>query len=327
MVDYGYVASCELRKFYLENRDLIAAKFLPGVNGNVALWDSLLNLPEFAGEFESDCKSRIIKIFPAGSVGEGITEKVRNAAEALKPWRKGPFYICGILIDAEWRSFIKWKRVKNAVGSFLGKTVFDIGSGNGYYALKAVDEGADYVLAVEPTMVYLYQFYFINKFLKRRNIALFPLRLEEVKPSGIKFDLVFSMGLLYHQKDPIGHLIGLRNYMHRESLLILETLTMDGGERELLFPEGRYARMKNVWFIPSPSMLKIWLGRAGYTDIEVVDISKTESYEQHSVKWISVNSDGKAESLKDFLSPQDKNFTIEGYPAPKRLLARCRYAG
>jgi len=91
-------------------------------------------------------------------------------------------------------------------------------------------------------------------------------------------------------------------------------LTIEGGENEVLMPEGRYAKMGNVWFIPSPATLQLWLRRMGFKEVEVVDVDQTSLEEQRTTEWMNF------ESLSDFLDPNDQNLTIEGYPAPKRVV-------
>jgi tRNA (mo5U34)-methyltransferase len=96
--------------------------------------------------------------------------------------------------------------------------------------------------------------------------------------------------------------------------LCLETLVVEGGPGHVLVPTERYARMKNVWFLPSASELQKWLQRCGFVDIRIVDINKTTSEEQRSTDWMQF------ESLSDSLDPKDTAFTQEGLPAPRRAI-------
>ena len=77
---------------------------------------------------------------------------------------------------------------------------------------------------------------------------------------------------------------------------------------------GRYARMGNVWFIPSCDMLALWLEKLGFKNIKLVDVTTTTAEEQRSTDWMQFHS------LSDFLDPQDVSKTIEGYPAPRRAI-------
>jgi len=76
---------------------------------------------------------------------------LRAALVALHPWRKGPFNVGGVHIDAEWRSDLKWQRVAGAIDSLEGRRVLDVGCGNGYYALRMADAGA--AARVEDTAI------------------------------------------------------------------------------------------------------------------------------------------------------------------------------
>ena len=56
------------------------------------------------------------------------------------------------------------------------------------------------------------------------------------------------MGVLYHRRSPIDHLLELKGCLQTGGELVLETLVIDGGLGEVLVPENRYAKMRNVWF-------------------------------------------------------------------------------
>ena len=122
------------------------------------------------------------------------------------------------------------------------------------------------------------------------------------------------MGLLYHRRSPLDHLLQLKSCLRDGGELVLETLVIDGKRGEVLNPEGRYAKMPNIWFIPSPLTLESWLQRMGFTNIRLVDVTKTTSEEQRATDWMGF------QSLTDFLDPKDPHLTIEGYPAPQRAI-------
>jgi tRNA (mo5U34)-methyltransferase len=128
------------------------------------------------------------------------------------------------------------------------------------------------------------------------------------------FDTVFSMGVLYHCRSPFDHLRELKGQLRPGGELVLETLVIDGGPLEVLVPQGRYAKMRNVWFIPSCDMMHSWLIRAGFAHVRLVDMSVTRPDEQRATEWMTF------ESLQDFLDPNDQTLTVEGYPAPRRAV-------
>ena len=76
----------------------------------------------------------------------------------LVPWRKGPFMIQDIFIDAEWQSNMKWERVLDLNIELKGKNILDVGSGNGYYGFRMLGKGAEFVVCLEPNVSHLTQF-------------------------------------------------------------------------------------------------------------------------------------------------------------------------
>ena len=76
--------------------------------------------------------------------------------------------------------------------------------------------------------------------------------------------------------------------------------------------EGRYAKMPNVWFLPSPETLISWLRKQGFVNAKIIDVTATSTEEQRQTDWMTF------ESLDNFLDPHDKSKTIEGHPAPIR---------
>ena len=122
------------------------------------------------------------------------------------------------------------------------------------------------------------------------------------------------MGVLYHNKNPLRALERVRDALVPGGKLILESMTIPGDQPIALFPEDRYAKMRNCWFIPTASCLKLWVQRAGFENVEIVSCVKSEPKEQRQTKFAPY------ESLKDFLDPNDPDKTIEGYPAPWRVV-------
>jgi tRNA (mo5U34)-methyltransferase len=239
---------------------------------------------------------------------------MRDLLLQLSPWRKGPFDVAGIHIDTEWRSDQKWARLRNSIAPLEGKNVLDVGCGNGYYAFEMRAAGAQTVIGVDPTLLFVMQFLAINAFKKDPCIFVLPARLHELPLPARQFDTAFSMGVLYHQRAPIDHLRQLRQTLKPDGQLVLETLYLPGVNAFASTPEDRYARMRNVWLLPSIPELTIWLGRSGYMDIQVIDESITTVSEQRSTEWMTF------ESLREALDPADSTLTVEGWPAPHRVV-------
>ena len=190
-----------------------------------------------------------------------------------------------------------------------------MGCGNGYYAYRMRDAGADVVIGVDPTVLYVMQFLAVNALRDDQRILVLPARLHELPSTANRFDTTFSMGVLYHQRSPIDHLRELRGTLRPGGQLVLETLFLSGDDAAARTPPGRYARMKNVWLLPTVSELQTWLERTGYREIEIVDASVTTVDEQRSTEWMPF------ESLAEALDPDDVSRTIEGLPAPRRIVA------
>ena len=247
------------------------------------------------------------------SADTGDSRAVRELLLALSPWRKGPFEVAGITIDSEWRSNLKWDRIKNHIEPLEGRDVLDVGAGNGYYALEMSAAGAGTVVGIDPTLLYVVQFLAVAHFVRPQRVHVLPLRLEELPAKSHSFDTTFSMGVLYHQRSPIDHLRALRDTLRPGGELVLETLFVPGRESYASTPPGRYARMRNVWFLPTVAELTTWLRRSRFDAIEVISESVTTTDEQRSTAWM------RFESLREALEPDDPDRTIEGWPAPRRV--------
>jgi tRNA (mo5U34)-methyltransferase len=235
-----------------------------------------------------------------------------NTLRLFHPWRKGPFSIFGIDIDTEWRSDWKWSRIIPHIQSLQGRRVLDVGCGSGYHVLRMLGAGAQLVVGIDPTMLYVMQFLALKHFIPENNGFVLPLRGEDLPQYMQAFDTVFSMGVFYHCRSPIDHLFELKGQIRPGGELVLETLVIEGGAQDVLMPGQRYAKMRNVWFIPSVESLTIWMQRCGFEGVRVVDITATTIEEQRPTEWMHF------ESLADFLDPDDPTKTIEGYPAPLR---------
>ena len=244
----------------------------------------------------------------------GDSDRLRELLMGLHPWRKGPLTLGSVEIDTEWRSDWKWARLKDAIAPLDGRRVLDVGSGNGYYALMMREAGAAMVIGVDPTLLFAMQFQAINVFAQDPAIYILPLRLEETPPANNAFDTTFSMGVLYHQREPRDHLRRLQSTLRPGGQLVLETLYLPGDDMRAETPNDRYARMRNVWSLPTVPMLAKWLEETGYSNIEIVDQAMTTTEEQRSTAWM------RFESLREALDPDDPTKTVEGWPAPHRVI-------
>ena len=289
-------------------------------HGDWNRWEQALKALPDLGPGEVSCAQGPLVLAPDREPDAAHGHALRAALMQLLPWRKGPYRLAGVDIDTEWRSDWKWQRVAPHIEPLAGRLVLDVGCGNGYHCWRMADAGARQVIGIDPTMLFLAQFLAIRRLLKpmepalAQRVELLPVGIEALPGKLRAFDTVFSMGVLYHRRSPIDHLFELRDALRPGGQLVLETLVVDGDEREVLVPAGRYAKMRNVWFIPSTAMLENWLRRTGFSRVTTVDATVTSVQEQRSTEWMTF------ESLADFLDPADSRFTIEGYPAPKRAI-------
>jgi len=247
-------------------------------------------------------------------LSDGEQKKLENLLKTFHPWRKGPYHLHGIHIDTEWRSDWKWDRLLPHISPLKNRSVLDVGCGNGYHMWRMLGEGAYQVIGIDPSELFLVQFEAVRKLMgDNQKVHLLPLGIEQL-PELKAFDTVFSMGVLYHRRSPIDHLIQLKNQLVSGGELILETLVIEGDENAVLVPFDRYAQMRNVYFFPSALALKAWLEKVGFVDVRIVDENVTSLDEQRTTEWMKHNS------LPDYIDPNDPSKTVEGYPAPRRAI-------
>ena len=283
-------------------------------NGNLPGWlEAIQKLPHITPSHQI-LDSAFINVGNLTDCDKSTQKLLREQLQQLKPWRKGPFKLFDISIETEWRSDWKWDRLRGHISSLQGKTVLDVGCGNGYHSWRMAGSGAKLVIGIDPSLLFIMQYQAVKKYLSDINVFVLPLRLEDMPEDLPAFDTVFSMGVLYHRRSPFDHLFELRNLLKPGGELVLETLVVPGDENTVLVPKYRYAQMNNVWFLPSPASLIVWLEKSGFENARVVDINKTTLSEQKSTKWMEYNS------LQDYLDPKDHNLTVEGYPAPTRAI-------
>jgi len=284
-------------------------------NGNIPKWSKTIDFIDTLPKGKVTLKKPYIYINQDSIDSKLLIESLQK----LMPWRKGPFMINDVTLESEWDGDMKWQRINKHIKPLKNKRVLDVGAGNGYFTLRMAMEGAKRALGIEPFLLFNYQFRAIKSMIESPlNSLLLPVKLEEIPKMAI-FDTVFSMGVLYHQKDHMVHLSELREMMAPDAELVLETLVVEDPEDYILVPKGRYAHMRNVYSIPSIKTLKSWLKDANFNNTRVVDVSKTTTAEQRKTPWIGEN----AASLEDFLDPLDDSLTIEGYPAPTRAIVIC----
>jgi len=253
---------------------------------------------------------------PAPELGCNVSDQddLREVLMELHPWRKGPLRLGGLTLDTEWRSDWKWGRLAPHI-DLQGQRVLDIGCGNGYFGLRMLGAGAKLVVGIDPTLLYVMQWLACRHFSGDIPNFVLPLGIEDLPEISVELDTVFSMGVLYHRRDPAHHLQRIRSLLKTGGTMVLETLVLpEGKEGNILVPESRYARMRNVWAVPGTDRLLRWVEAAGFEKVEVVDVTPTTSLEQRTTDWM------RFESLEQALDPLNTSQTVEGLPAPVRAV-------
>jgi len=283
-------------------------------HGDEPRWlDALKALPT-AGICHTDLNQPVVTATPKIALNAQDQAVLLRCLQSFIPWRKGPFSICGCCIDTEWRSDWKWERLHPHLQAPAGRRILDIGCGNGYHLFRLAGAGAKLVVGIDPSLLFLYQFNVLNYYLNVKAIAFLPLRSDQLPAELCSFDTVLSMGVLYHRRQPASHLRELLATLRHGGELALETLVVRGESTIALESGARYARMRNVWRIPTTTELVNWVTTAGFENVRVVSEESTTSAEQRTTPWMPY------ESLSHALDPLDSSRTIEGLPAPRRAI-------
>ena len=288
-------------------------------DGNFPQWLAALSMiPDMpAGHVVLD--NDAVTAFPVAPPDSDQAARLEMALQQLSPWRKGPFRLGDIFIDAEWRCEMKWNRVVRHLSPLNGRLVLDVGCGNGYYLFRMAGCGARTVIGIDTSLLFMSQFAAVQKFVGQKNVFMLPIGFEDM-PAGMEvFDTVFSLGVFYHRRSPFDFLRSLRNLLKKGGELVLETLVVEGDQHHVLVPPDRYARMSNIWFIPSPDAMLLWLKKAGFVEARMVDRCRTTVEEQRATRWMP------GDSFACCVLPENPELTVEGLPAPERAVFVARH--
>ena len=274
-------------------------------HGNLDGWINILNsLPKIHTDF-FDFSKHMIQIGRPNEIQEFEKKILEENLLKLSPWRKGPFLLFQTEIDSEWRSEKKWERIRPFLPQKRGMRICDIGCSNGYYAYKLAELHPEIVIGIEKTPLYVIQFLATKIYAKAiDNILVIPGNGENFN-NKIDFDLVLSMGILYHSKNPTHHIEAIKKLLKKNGTIILETIITKGNADIQIKKGETFAGMKNIGTIFNEKNILSLLDKNGFKNIECVNISETSKDEQRSTKWMS----GK--SFSDFVLPNGS--TIEGY--------------
>lgn len=302
------------------SKDIITAcqQKLDKSHGDVAQWQAALaRLPQIENA-EFDVDEHAIRL--TGNC-DWDYDQLMVALKAFCPWRKGPFQFLNVNIDTEWDSLLKWQRVAKALTAadtdLRNKNVLDIGCGNGAFFWPMLQAEAKSITGVEPMWLFYHQFMVFQDTIRNPRLCFLPLAVQDL-PLKNTFDTVLSMGVLYHRKSPLDHLAQLKGLLKKGGELVMETIVLPDAGKTLLTPPDRYAGMRNVWMISSVGVLHDWLEKMGFDIIHTSELVKTTLDEQRQSEWMNFHS------LNQFLHPENDELTVEGHPAPYRVIIIAR---
>ena len=106
---FGELDRIGLESWRLPLSSLIRERLADGAHGHLAQW------------------REVIASLSATILTEQDRTQARTLLKQLAPWRKGPFHIQGIDIDSEWRSDMKWDRLKNNITPLAGRNILEVG--------------------------------------------------------------------------------------------------------------------------------------------------------------------------------------------------------
>lgn len=306
-----------------------------GLNRDIKIFQQKSKLPGYQRYFEAlasakklkrkikqdislKIKNGIIQIGLADQCDETSKRELLQILHKMDPWRKGPFELFGTPLDAEWRSDLKWERLRKHTGPLQGKSILDIGCNNGYFLFHMAKQKPRYLLGIDPVIPYKCQFEFMNTFTNLPNTEFGLFGVNELKHFEKTFDVIFCLGIIYHHPDPVGVLKTIFKCLKPGGMIIIESQGINADGSYFLFPETKYLGAPGHWFLPSKTALENIVRRSGFQYVDTFFETKLSSEEQRRSPF------SPHESLTDFLNPEDPNKTIEGYPAPWRFYLKAR---
>lgn len=264
-----------------------------------------------------DFSGDMVRIGTAADLHPDDHQLVDKVLRNFMPWRKGPFSIFGIDIDAEWRSEKKWNRILPELPELAGKVIADIGCNNGYYMFRMADYQPEFVLGFEPYVQHHYTFNTLNTFAGQTRLQTELLGIEHLNLFPECFDVIFCLGILYHRPSPLEALRDLHAALKPGGWLIVESQAIPGTESVALFPKNTYAKVPGTWFVPTATCLHNWMVRTGFHAVDFFCDHAMSSEEQRRTSWMTF------ESYEDFIDKHNPALTIEGYPAPRRVFFKA----
>jgi len=264
-----------------------------------------------------DFSGDTVTIGKPGDISRDELARVHSVMRTFMPWRKGPFNVFGIEIDAEWRSERKWDRLLEEMPELKDKVIADIGCNNGYYMFRSAFHKPRFVLGFEPYVQHYFTFRTLNSFASLAHLEIDLLGVEHIHLFPDCFDIIFLLGIIYHRPSPIETLRDIFASLKPGGTLLIESQAIPGDQPVALFPEQTYAKVPGSWFIPTGACLINWLKRTGFSNIRLFCSHPMSSAEQRKTDWMIF------ESYEDFIDKEYSTLTIEKYPAPWRVYIKA----
>lgn len=227
-------------------------------------------------------------------------------ARELIPWRKGPFQLFDLYLDAEWRSDAKWNRIAPDLPDLKGKVIADVGCNNGYYLFQLQAAGAHRVIGFDPTLKYWLQYQLLAAHAPALPVSFLPLGWQALVDMPEVFDVLFLMGINYHEANLLDLLHTCRKALKPGGLLVCESVVVDADADFEIFPAGKYAGIGGVYAVPTPRALSRQLTSAGFQNVTVQHTARMTVAEQRRSEF------SPQKSLADFITAD--GLSIEGYP-------------
>lgn len=203
-------------------------------------------------------------------LGDGPTVCTANSPPALVEAMRAA-YEDVLRGDPLWRVRVLAER------RLVNGSALDIASATGKYTFALADAGADNVLGVEIRSEQVEQAQLLRGLASdrfaRTHFELEPTSADD--PAfrlGESYDLVLSMGLLYHLTDPVQHLRNLRR-LTRGTLMLNTFTTATEPDHWLLVledPDEITKAVGGVSWVPHWQSLVSLLRRVGFDEVEIV---------------------------------------------------------
>lgn len=278
---------------------------------------SLLHTVAHLRASSCDFSNDVVRIGTNQDLSSGEQQTVQQVLRGFMPWRKGPFSVFGIEVDAEWRSERKWNRIVPELPDLRNTIIADIGCNNGYYMFRMAQHRPSFVLGFEPYVQHYYTFNTLNAFAGQDRLRTELLGIEHLPLFPECFDVIFCLGILYHRPSPLDALRDLHTALRPGGTLFIESQAIPGDDPVALFPLSTYAKVPGTWFVPSAPCLHNWLARTGFRNVRLFHDHAMSSEEQRRTPWMTF------ESYEDFIDKDNPALTIEGHPAPRRVFFKA----